>query len=89
MEPCPFTQKLAGIAERGEQAAADVLHDHIQTCGSCKAEVLRLNAVMQEEPGGLQELGKNILVGLGVFAAVGIVLGFRGVAEAIRDSSKK
>lgn len=71
-KPCPITPLWADIYERGDRAAAERLHEHLQTCSSCRREVRRLNEVEANKPSVLGEIAKNMLVGLAAMTAMAL-----------------
>jgi len=60
--PCSYTKQWEGIRDRQDHEAAAGLDDHLQICPSCRAEVKRINYVVERNT-GFRGFMKNFMVG--------------------------
>ncbi len=84
-EECVLTPMLKAILESGDDEAVTKAATHVKSCQQCQAEIERLKA---SEPSIARELLENLIMGVGIMAAITLFFGGRGIADAYNKAFK-
>ena len=80
---CPLTPELPALLERSDEAALERLVHHAGSCPDCRAEIERSLATKPE--GTARRLLSDFATGLGVIGTIAVLIGIRGVTNAINQ----